>query len=212
MSTHPQSEGPTHRDDDRPVLVHVARAVEEADELDPAVDALRPVATALVDGPWRRWLLLGRPLGHALHPLLTDVPMGAWMSASFLDLAGPGSQAAARRLVGVGVLAAVPTAITGLAEWSGTSRRDARVGVVHAAGNGVGLALAAASWMARRRDHHALGAVLGLGVLGAVGVSGFLGAHLSIARGVGSRDPEFEDRGAAGAGLTPGGQPDPSPR
>src|SRR5690606_8609173 len=153
-------------------------------------------ARTLVDGPLRAWLLLGRPMGHALHPLLTDVPIGAWMSATVLDLSGPGARSAARRLVGLGILAAVPTALTGLAAWSRTSRRDARVGVLHAAGNSVGLVLATASWLARRRDHHALGAVLGLGVLGAVGASGFLGAHLSIARSVGTRDPEFDDRGA----------------
>jgi hypothetical protein len=32
--------------------------------------------------------LSGRALGHALHPLLTDLPIGTWTSASLLDALG----------------------------------------------------------------------------------------------------------------------------
>lgn len=178
----------------RPPLVEVARALEEDTRLDGAVDALRPLAAALVQDEGRRDLLLGRQMGHAVHPLMTDAPIGAWMSAVVLDLVGgPGSRAAAQRLVGIGVLSAVPTAVTGLAEWSHTDRRTARVGVAHAAGNSVALGLFSASWLARRKGHHAKGVTLGLVGAAAVTVSGFLGAHLAIARNVNSRDAAFAE-------------------
>ena len=173
----------------RPPAVSLAHAVERDERLDPAVAALRPVADALVASPQARSVLLGRQLGHAVHPLLTDAPIGAWMSALVLDLAGgAGAEDAARKLVGVGILSAVPTALTGVAEWSHTEQRDARVGVVHAASNGVALALWTASYVARRRGRRRAGIALGLAGGLATGVGGFFGSHLAIARNVGTRD------------------------
>ena len=184
----------TLADPDRPALVDVAQRIEGDERLDSLVGALRPAAQALVSDPARRALLLGTQLGHAVHPVLTDAPLGAWMSATVLDLVGGRSaRPAARRLVGFGVLTAVPTALTGLAEWSHTSGRDSRVGVVHAASNSVALMLYGASWVSRRRGHHLKGTVLSLmgGLI--AGVGGYLGAHLAIARNVASRDAAFSE-------------------
>ena len=36
-------------------------------------------------------LLRGRPLGHALHPALTDLPIGFWTSAAVLDVVAAGT-------------------------------------------------------------------------------------------------------------------------
>lgn len=179
---------------DQPALVGLALRLEEDGRLDPAVDALQPVADALVADPTRRDALLGKAMGHSLHPLLTDVPIGAWVSALTLDLVGGRqSRPAARRLIGIGVLAALPTAVTGLADWQHAGRRDQRVGVVHAAGNSLGLLLFGASWLARGRGHQARGVVLGLLGAAAAGGSGFLGAHLALARNVAARDEAFAD-------------------
>ena len=60
-------------------------------------------------------------------------------------------------LVGVGLLAVAPTAITGAADWSDASGEQRRLGTLHAVGNGVVTALYAASWIARRRGHRGLG-------------------------------------------------------
>lgn len=179
---------------DEPALVGLALRLEGDARLDAAVDALRPAADALVAEPARRDALLGKVMGHSLHPLLTDVPIGAWVSALALDLVGGrAARPAARRLIGLGILAAVPTAISGLADWQHAGRRDQRVGVVHAAGNSVGLLLFGASWLARGRGHHGRGVALGLLGGAAAGFSGFLGAHLSLARNVAARDEAFAD-------------------
>lgn len=132
-----------------------------------------------------RTLLSGTPLGHPAHPLLTDLPIGAWTMAAVLDLAGGrAAEPAADLLVATGLAAAVPTVATGLNDWSDTQGAARRVGQVHAAANNLGAALYAASYVNRRRGRRRAGTVLGLAGLGAVMAGGFLGGHLSYALGV----------------------------
>ena len=70
-----------------------------------------PISTALA-GTW---------LGHPLHPVLTDVPIGFWTSAFVLDASHQaGVRRVSRFLIGAGVLSAVPTVVTGLADWAAT--------------------------------------------------------------------------------------------
>lgn len=191
---------------DEPVAVRLLRRIEDEPRLDGLADRLTGLGRALTATPGLRDLLLGRPAGHAMHPWLTDVPIGAWTSASVLDLAGGrAARPAARRLVGLGVLAAVPTALTGLAELGHADERARRVGALHAAGNGAALALYAASWLVRRREQHLAGAVLALAGAGAASASGYLGGHLAIARKVGSRAAAFADSLPAGAGSPTSG-------
>ncbi|MDO8107857.1 hypothetical protein Q6348_11690 [Isoptericola sp. b441] len=177
---------------DRPLAVRLIRRLEEDERLERLASALGPLADLVSSPPSRRSMLLGAPTGHAAHPFLTDLPLGAWTSASILDLVG-GRQArpAARTLIGVGVLAAVPASVTGLAEWTHTDPASGRVGALHAAGNTVALALFGASWLARGHGHHRRGVVLALAGGGLAAAAGFLGGHLAAARNVTSRDEEF---------------------
>lgn len=176
-----------------PVLVDATLRLEEAAVLDRWVDRLAPAAAALVRDPKVAGLLHGRALGHAAHPLLVQVPIGTWSSASLLDfVGGKRSRPAARRLIGAGILSAVPSVVTGLAEWAATDDQKARrVGVVHATANTVGLLLYTASYRARGKGRHARGVLLGLAGISVVGASGYLGAHLSLARKVATRDQAF---------------------
>ena len=74
-------------------------------------------------------LLSGTWLGHPLHPMLTDLPIGFWTSAMAVDfLAGQKGHKAADRLVALGVLSALPTAAAGLADWSDTMGEERRLG------------------------------------------------------------------------------------
>jgi hypothetical protein len=120
-----------------------------------------------------------------------------WMSATVLDLAGGNDGAdAARRLLGLGVLAAVPSAVTGWAEWASAPRQEQRVGVVHALAKATALILYGASWRARRHQAQGRGKLLCL-VAGAVAiVGGYLEGHLVEVRKISSRHPAFvDDRG-----------------
>src|SRR3954471_19891346 len=116
------------------LLERAVRAIESEPSLDIAARPLAVVAEWLTATQLRRDLLRGRWLGHAAHPFLTDIPIGSWTSASILDvLGGPSSRPAAELLIAVGTVSAVPTVMTGLAEWSTTSGAPRRIGVVHAA-------------------------------------------------------------------------------
>lgn len=187
MAEAPRQSAGANAGTDVPAMARLMQRLEAADALDPAVAAVAPVAQQLVAVPAVRRVLLGRDLGHAVHPPMTDLPIGFWTSAFLLDLLPtPGAQAAARRLVGVGVLTAVPTAVTGLAEWTRTTPEIRRVGLVHAAQNGTALAAYTGSWLARRAGHHGVGKALGaVGALAAT-LGGTLGGHMAIDRKVGS--------------------------
>lgn len=164
-----------------PAPARVARGLEHDERLDGLVDDLAPIARAVVGSDTRASVLRGDPLGHKLHPMLTDLPLGLWMSASALDLlGGPSARLAARRLVGLGLLATAPTIAAGLADWESSGERARRVGVVHAALNGVAAALYGVSWLARRRGRHELGVLAALGGGGVSAASGYLGGHMSF--------------------------------
>ena len=146
-----------------------------------------------MSSPLLRALLRGDWLGHAVHPLLTDVPIGAWACTSLIDLVGGRqSRPAATRLLALGLAAAIPTAVTGAAEWVTTTGANRRVGVVHGVINLSAFGLYFASLVARRHGRHWRG--VGLGLLGGTTatVGGYLGGHLAIARKVGSSDPAFQ--------------------
>ncbi|WP_407358103.1 Rieske (2Fe-2S) protein [Microbacterium sp. LTA6] len=137
--------------------------------------------------------LSGSWLGHQLHPVLTDLPIGAWGAATVLDLtAGEEGAKAARRLVGFGILSAVPTAMSGASDWADTVGRNKRVGLVHGLANAAGTGLQAASWFARRRGHRGVGVVLSLLALSTTLASAYLGGHLSFVRGVGVNRTAFQ--------------------
>lgn len=172
--------------------------LEQARALDPAVAAGDALSSALVAGPVRRAALQGAWLGHALHPLLIEVPMGTWMSATALDLlGGEDARGGATLLTGIGLASAVPAAVTGWAEYASAGRPERRVGVVHAAGNAAGMTLQAASLAARVAGRHRLGVALGLGGMGVAGAAAYLGGHLAAARKVGTHDPTFGARHGA---------------
>ena len=131
-------------------------------------------------------LLSGTWLGHPLHPMLTDVPIGSWTSAFVLDLVGgKRGRHAAQRLIGIGILTALPTAAAGLADWSDTIGEERRLGTAHALGNVAALTLYTMSWRARRKGRRGRGVLLGFMGAGAATVGGYLGGHLVFRKGVG---------------------------
>src|SRR5215208_6151433 len=88
-------------------------------------------------------------LGHPLHPVFTDVPIGAWTTALALDLAArrdPGMKRAATFAMGVGLAGAVGAAVSGLTDWSETDGRARRTGLIHAVLNVAATSLFAAAY------------------------------------------------------------------
>ena len=73
-------------------------------------------------------------LGHPLHPVITDVPVGAWTCTLVLDLAASGHeeiQKAADITLATGLLAATGAAVTGFTDWSDTYGKERKVGLLH---------------------------------------------------------------------------------
>jgi nitrite reductase/ring-hydroxylating ferredoxin subunit/uncharacterized membrane protein len=188
----------------KPVLHDLAEGLGEVEGLDRAGDPLaKGVREGIGRGPLKD-LLSGTWLGHAVHPALVVAPIGAWTSALVLDLAGGrDARPAADRLVGVGVAAALPTAVSGLSDWADTIGPDRRVGLVHALANTVALCLYGGSYLARRRDRRGLGVALGVAGGGALSVGGYLGGHLAYSNGVGVDQTVFEDRTAEWTATVP---------
>ncbi len=149
--------------------------LEQESRLDRVVSAGQRAARLIRPGKLRD-VLHGVWLGHPLHPMLVQVPVGAWLSASVLDLVR-GDERAARRLVATGLIAAVPAALAGTADWSEQHEQQMRVGIVHAAGNVIALGLYGAS-LAPRDPR--LSRALRLTGLAAVSASGLLGGHISF--------------------------------
>ncbi|HZC28188.1 MAG TPA: Rieske 2Fe-2S domain-containing protein [Gaiellaceae bacterium] len=179
----------------KPVLREaVAERIERLELLDPVAEPLQKAVRTLVPQESElKDVLSGTWLGHPLHPPLTDVVVGTWTSALLLDLfGGRGSRTGADRLVGVGVLAAVPTAAAGLSDWAELHGGTRRVGSVHAIGNTTALLLHALSWAARRRGDRGRAVALSAVGYAAATFSAWLGGHLSFARGVGVNQTAFD--------------------
>jgi nitrite reductase/ring-hydroxylating ferredoxin subunit/uncharacterized membrane protein len=164
-------------------------AIEDAVVLDPAIDRVRDIVNAVIKPRGLRDLLHGVPAGHAIHPVLVLVPVGAWISSAVLDFV-PGSEKASRILIGTGIAGVLPSVATGFTDWSELHEQQQRVGIVHAASNTVATALYAASLVQRVRGRQASGRMLGLAGLAVVGFSGYLGGHLAYRQAAGANHAE----------------------
>jgi nitrite reductase/ring-hydroxylating ferredoxin subunit len=153
--------------------MRVVSRLEQARKLDTCVAAGQRIARAVRPGKFRD-ALHGVWLGHPLHPLLVQAPVGAWLSASALDFSA-GNERAARLLTALGLAAAVPAAAAGMIDWSEQHEQQMRVGVVHALANTAALTCYGASLATGRR-----GRMWRLAGLAALGAGGLLGGHISF--------------------------------
>jgi nitrite reductase/ring-hydroxylating ferredoxin subunit/uncharacterized membrane protein len=181
--------------------------LEAIEALDRVADPLYARAAALLPPGEIKDALHGVWLGHPLHPVLTDLPIGFWTSSFVLDLVGGRrSRAASDALVGWGVVCAVPTAVAGLADWSALDRPERRAGAVHAIANVAATGLYALSFMARRRGWRLGGVALGLVGATAATVGGFLGGHLVYRRGSGANHATAAPAGSEWRRVTVDGE------
>ena len=170
-------------------------SIERTSQLDSAGKAVGKTVRGAVPSGGAKDALSGTWLGHALHPPLTDLVITSFLGTSLLDLVAPKSREASERLLQVGILAALPTALTGANDWADSEVADTRVrrvGLVHATVNVSALALAIGSLAARRRGSSGAGRAMSAAATGALTLGGFLGGHLSYTRGVGPNQTAFD--------------------
>lgn len=143
---------------------------------------LRPLKNFL-NGTW---------LEHPLHPVLTDVPIGAWTTAMVLDIAT--AVFGARNLgkasgiaIGIGVLGASGSIATGMMDFTDTDEPEDSMIFTHALVNAAATLLFTTSYVLRQQNNwrtepsHVALSLLGYA---AVTFGGFLGGSLVYRRGV----------------------------
>lgn len=129
--------------------------------------------------------------GHPIHPALVHFPIGITVAAAALELvSSQRNRSAVTTLSGLAVGAAVPTAVTGLAEWARGRRdmRQRRVGALHALAAELGTALASLSLVCRLLNAHTTARWTLFGAVMAYGTAGFLGGDLVYGRDLTSTD------------------------
>src|SRR3982750_1076216 len=107
--------------------------IERQEWLEPVESAMQRAGGQTFDsagtaGRKVRNFLHGVWLGHPLHPVLTDIPVGAWTAAVILDAMD--ERDGADLAVKVGLAGAVGSAVTGLTDWQATDGSADRKSVV----------------------------------------------------------------------------------
>jgi nitrite reductase/ring-hydroxylating ferredoxin subunit/uncharacterized membrane protein len=128
--------------------------------------------------------LHGTPLGHALHPLVTDIPIGAWTVTTLLDVAelagarecAPGADAALK----IGLAGAALAALSGWVDWSDTSDEPRTLGMAHAILNGAAVSTYIASLALRASGRRTAGIAASMAGYALVSAGGYLGGELTL--------------------------------
>ncbi len=173
----------------------VLQTIDRQEWLEPVADQLQQAVTAVYDqageaGQKVKNALHGTWLGHPLHPVLTDIPVGAWTAALVMDamheITGHSAYArGADAAITVGLVGAAGAAITGLTDWQATDGRARRLGLVHAIMNTTGALLYAGSLASRKNRNRTAGRALSMiGYAVAFGAA-YLGGKLVYSEQVG---------------------------
>jgi len=167
---------------DQPALDTIAEPLSRAvrDAYAAAGDAGRRLKN-MAHGVW---------LGHPLHPVLTDIPIGAWTTALALDAAAAsrrdsGLARAAEVAIGVGLIGAVGAAVTGLTDWSETSGQSRRTGLVHGLMNLTATAFFATSYVLRKSRAREAGTRCSAAGYAVALAAAYLGGNLVYDRRIG---------------------------
>jgi uncharacterized membrane protein len=163
------------------------RRIEEADGLDVVAKHVRAAAhDALVDPPAADQLLGGAWLGHRVHPLAVQVPVGAWTMATLLDVTDSDRHAGAvDALLLTGCVSALPAIITGAHDLATTSGEQTRVALVHALTMDAALGLFVTALAKRRRGDRRGARRLVLAGTAVTAAGAYLGGHMVYRLGVG---------------------------
>jgi nitrite reductase/ring-hydroxylating ferredoxin subunit/uncharacterized membrane protein len=162
--------------------------IDQQTWLEPTGDTIQRAVTNVLTGtPSGRRVddfLNGVWLGHPLHPVITDVPVGAWTATIALDAIAtvtgrteldPGADATAI----IGLLGAVGSAISGLSQWQYTIEQPRRIGLAHALLNVGGTIAFGASILLRARGRRGAGKLTALLGYATVAISSYLGGELA---------------------------------
>jgi nitrite reductase/ring-hydroxylating ferredoxin subunit/uncharacterized membrane protein len=158
----------------------------------PALDAIAEPLSNAIKGAYEsageagrlaKNALHGVWLGHPLHPVVTDIPIGAWTTGMVLDAVAAGKrdrgmERASDVAIAVGLAGAAAAAVTGLTDWSETSGRSKRTGLVHGLLNITATALYATAFILRKNGARSAGQPFAIAGYGIAMGSAYLGGAL----------------------------------
>jgi nitrite reductase/ring-hydroxylating ferredoxin subunit/uncharacterized membrane protein len=135
-------------------------------------------------------VLHGTWLGHPLHPVLTDIPLGAWTATVVLDAVAEQTRSAgiARAsdiALELGLVGAVGAAVTGAADWKDTDARPRRLGLAHAVLNVGATLLFGGSLICRATGNRTAGRALAATGYLVAAAAAYLGGELVYQEQVG---------------------------
>ena len=142
-------------------------------------------------------MLNGTWFGHPLHPVFTDIPLGAWSGTTLLDLAwlnneDDGIARGADLTLLLGLAGATGAAVTGVTDWSDLDGTDRRIGLMHGLLNGGITLLYLTSFLLRLTGQRRTAITLSTtGYLTSL-FSAYLGGELSFAKGIGVNHEAWE--------------------
>src|SRR5918998_4153411 len=172
-----------------PFLDDIAEDVQP--KVQEAVAAGGTTARNVLDGVW---------FEAPLHPVLTDVPVGAWTATLVFDgldvATGKESvRHAADASLAFGTLGAFGAALTGLPDWRYLSGGSRRMGVAHGLLNTIGLVLSLVSLVLRATGRRNAGRLTFLAGYSISGMAAHLGGELSYHYGLRVNRNVFEKAG-----------------
>ena len=174
----------------------VNRFIDRQRWLEPVADFLQKVVGGFykllgAPGHGLKTFIHGTWLGHPLHPVITDIPLGAWTLAVLFDIIYLFNRTttwttAADLSIIIGVVAALAAAVTGYTDWNETIDRERRVGVAHGLINTLVLIIYVASLIVRGAGgNRGLGIVLALVGYALVISAAYLGGEMVFSIGTG---------------------------
>jgi nitrite reductase/ring-hydroxylating ferredoxin subunit/uncharacterized membrane protein len=180
----------------------IARVVESQTWLDTLGTPLQNWLLKLYGQPGQpnrriKDILNGTWLGHALHPVFTDIPIGAWSCTMVLDLVSYSSESdgiarGADIAMALGIVGATAAAVTGVTDWSDLDGTDRRVGLMHGLLNSGILLTNIGSLVLRYTGRRRAGIALStVGYLASL-FSAYLGGEMSFAKGIGVNHDAWE--------------------
>lgn len=153
--------------------------------LDRPAGMLRDLARKAMPSHRIRDLLHGNWLGHPLHPALAQVPIGMYFGAAVTDFLPGRHKHVPDVLIGLGLIASVPTVLAGTADFAASSTEQQRTGLVHATLNGAATLCYVSSLWSRVLGHRWSGKASALAGLTLASVSAMLGGHLAYRQATG---------------------------
>lgn len=126
--------------------------------------------------------LSGTRLGHPLHPVLTDLPIGFWGSSVVLDVLDTmgvrKTRGGADATLAAGTASAMLTGLAGWSDWQHTHDRARRIGLVHGLMNVSATLMFLYSMLLRMRGRRWKARGVSMMTFGALQFSAYLGGSL----------------------------------